>query len=214
MRLASFSISASSVSPSSARACPAEITPAATLRCTAVGKLSKRIVFEIKGRERPSFAANSSWVQLKSFSNCAYAAPSSSGFNWLRWIFSINASRKSSLSGVWRIITGMLFKPAALAARKRRSPIINSYLPAEVWRTTGGCKIPISFMEAINSFSALSSKTVLGCRGFGEIASIETSFCWATSLPATVSEVGISESKLVPSPPRFVLMQSLHRACN
>ena len=46
------------------------------------------------------------------------------------------------------------------------------------------------------------------------IASIETSFCCATSFPATVSDVGISESKLVPRPPRFVLMQFLHRVCN
>ena len=55
---------------------------------------------------------------------------------------------------------------------------------------------------------------VRGWRGLGEIASTDTSFCCATSLPATVSDVGISESKLVPSPPRFALMQFLHRACN
>ena len=90
-----------------------------------------------------------------------------------------------------------------MAARKRRSPITNSYLPGDVWRTTGGCKIPISFIEAISSFSAVSSKTVRGWRGLGEMESIETSFCCATSFPATVSDVGIRESKLVPSPPRF-----------
>ena len=104
--------------------------------------------------------------------------------------------------------------PAALAARKRRSPMMSSYLPGEVWRTTGGCKIPISFIDAINSLSAVSSKTRRGWRGFGEIAEIGTSFCCATSFPATVNETGMSESKLVPSPPRFVLTQSLLHVCN
>ena len=46
------------------------------------------------------------------------------------------------------------------------------------------------------------------------IASIETSFCCATSLPATVRDVGIKESRLVPRPPRFALMLFLHRVCN
>ena len=55
---------------------------------------------------------------------------------------------------------------------------------------------------------------VRGWRGLGEIASTETSFCCATSLPATVRDVGIKESKLVPRPPRFALMQFLHRVCN
>ena len=87
------------------------------------------MVLEISGRDRPSFTANSSCVQLKSVNSCEYAAASSKAFNWLRWIFSIKASRSNSLSGVWRIMTGMLVKPAAFAARKRRSPMINSYLP-------------------------------------------------------------------------------------
>ena len=74
--------------------------------------------------------------------------------------------------------------------------------------------MPISLIEAVNSFSAVSSNTERGWRGLGEIESIETSFCCATSFPATVRDVGISESKFVPSPPRFALMQFLHRACN
>ena len=74
--------------------------------------------------------------------------------------------------------------------------------------------MPISLIDAINSLSAPSSKMVRGWRGLGEIASIETSFCCATSLPETVRDVGIKESKLVPRPPRFALMQFLHRVCN
>ncbi|CAB4576638.1 unannotated protein [freshwater metagenome] len=129
-------------------------------------------------------------------------------------MFSINASRSSSLSGVWRIITGIVFNPAAFAARKRRSPIINSYEPGFTCLTTGGCKIPISFIDAINSSSATGSKCVLGCLGLGEIDAISTSFCCPTSFPSTVKEVGISASRLVPSPPRLAITQSHLRACN
>ena len=71
-------------------------------------------------------------------------------------------------------------------------------------------------MDATSSAIASSLKTVRGCFGFGEIESIETSFCCATSLPPTVSEVGINASKFVPNPPRFALMQ-FHRfvlTCN
>ena len=66
--------------------------------------------------------------------------------------------------------------------------------------------MPISLIEAVNSFNAVSSNTERGWRGLGEMESIETSFCCATSFPATVSDVGISESRFVPSPPRFAKM--------
>ena len=74
-------------------------------------------------------------------------------------------------------MTGIDVSPAALAARKRRSPIMSSYLLSETLRTTGGCKIPTAFIEAMSSLSAVSSKTVRGWRGFGKIWFTGTSFC-------------------------------------
>ena len=63
------------------------------------------------------------------------------------------------------MITGICVNPAAFAARKRRSPITNSYFPLPApptFLTTGGCKIPTSLIEVISSFKASSSKTVRG----------------------------------------------------
>ena len=59
-------------------------------------------------------------------------------------------------------MTGIEVKPAAFAARKRRSPIMSSYLLSATLRTTGGCKIPIDLIDAMSSLSAVSSKTVRG----------------------------------------------------
>jgi uncharacterized protein YajQ (UPF0234 family) len=55
---------------SSARAWPADRTPAATRRCTGTGSLSSRMVLEMTGRLRPSRPASSSWVTSNSSSNC------------------------------------------------------------------------------------------------------------------------------------------------
>ena len=57
-------------SASSARACPADSTPAATLRCTGMGNRSSRIMLEMTGRERPIRLASSSWVTSNSSSSC------------------------------------------------------------------------------------------------------------------------------------------------
>ncbi len=46
----------------SALACPAEITPAATFRCTDGGKFKSRMVLVIAGRDLLNLTANSSWV--------------------------------------------------------------------------------------------------------------------------------------------------------
>ena len=62
IRFAKFSISFSSVKDKSALACPAEITPAATFRCTEGGRFNSRIVLVIAGLDLLNLAANSSWV--------------------------------------------------------------------------------------------------------------------------------------------------------
>ena len=110
-------------------------------------------------------------------------------------------------------MTGIRFKPANLAALSRRSPIINSYWFSLIRLTTGGCRIPISLIDAESSLSASSSKTLLGCFGFGFIDSISTSSLPATgaSTPVARIGVGINASKFLPKPPRFVLIrQPLH----
>ncbi len=62
----------------------------------------------------------------------------------------------------------MVLKPAACAARHLRSPAtISNVLPTG--RTTIGCSKPTSFREKANSSKSASSKTVLGCFGFGTI---------------------------------------------
>ena len=53
IRSASCSWASPSSRPSSARAWPADSTPAATRRCTGAGRFSRRIVLEIWGRLRP-----------------------------------------------------------------------------------------------------------------------------------------------------------------
>ena len=62
--------SAPASSDRSARACPAERTPAATRRCTAIGNRNNRIMLLITGRDRPIRVASSSWVTSNSSSSC------------------------------------------------------------------------------------------------------------------------------------------------
>ncbi len=70
MRCANCSWASGSSTINSARACPAESTPAATRRCTSAGSRSNRMVLEICGRERLIRWANSSWVQPNSTNIC------------------------------------------------------------------------------------------------------------------------------------------------
>ena len=71
IRCASASWAPASSRESSARACPAESTPAATLRCTDGGRLSSRMVLLTCDRERPMRRANSSCVTPNSSRSCA-----------------------------------------------------------------------------------------------------------------------------------------------
>jgi hypothetical protein len=70
MRVARASWASASASPSSARAWPAEMTPAATRVCTFTGSFINRMVFVTCERLRPILLASSSWVAPNSSSSC------------------------------------------------------------------------------------------------------------------------------------------------
>ncbi len=56
------------------------------------------------------------------------------------------------------MMAGIVSRPALRAARQRLSPAINSNSLSPVWRTSIGCKIPISRTEAVKAAKASSSK--------------------------------------------------------
>ncbi len=175
IRAASSSWRSGSSNPSSARAWPADSTPAATRRCTDTGSFNSRIVLVTTGRLRPSRSASSVCVTPNSASSCSYAAASSSGFSWTRWMFSSSASRSIASSPVLRTMAGSRCSPARSAARQRRSPITSSKAPSASSRTTIGCSSPNSRIECSSSASASSSNAVRGCWGLGRIAEISIS---------------------------------------
>ncbi len=129
----------------------------------------------ITGRLRPSREASSSCVTPNSSSSCWYAAASSSGLSCTRWMFSSSASRSMASSAVRRTIAGMVSSPARCEARQRRSPITSSYSPRPSSRNTMGCISPNSRIECSSSDNASSSKTCLGCFGFGRMSPMGTS---------------------------------------
>src|SRR5690606_7452923 len=62
-----------------------------------------------------------------------------------------------------RTTAGIVVRPAACAARKRRSPATTSY-PPSTGRTTTGCRTPRSAIEAVSSAIAASSNFLRGCK--------------------------------------------------
>ena len=83
-----------------------------------------------------------------------------------------------------RKTTGTVARPASFAARSRRSPVTTSY-PWPVRRTTIGCRIPTSRIDAANSASVSSSNRLLGCFGLGAIALAGTSRSPVLASPAS-----------------------------
>ncbi len=69
-------------------------------------------------------------------------------------------------SGTSRTSTGTLSRPAILAALKRRSPAMISYLPSLAplvrRRTRIGCMMPCTLIDSASSYSAPSSMRVRG----------------------------------------------------
>lgn len=127
------------------------------------------MVLVMTGRLRPIRLASSSCVTANSSSSCWYAAASSSGFSWTRWMFSRSASRSIDSSAVCRTIAGIASSSACCDARSRRSPMTSSYSSFPSSRTTMGCMSPNSRIECSSSASASSSKASRGCFGLGLI---------------------------------------------
>ncbi len=135
----------------------------------------------------------------KSARSCWYADASSSGFRFDRWRFSSRASRSMSSSAVSLMTAGIVSRPSSLVARRRRSPMISSYLsgcPA-IGRTTIGCSTPTSRMLATSSSSASRSNSVRGCAAFGTMSAGER---FASRAPgtATSSTVAVVVEPMLP----------------
>src|SRR5215211_6539614 len=92
--------------------------------------------------------------------------------------------------------TGTLSRPASLAALSLLSPAMSSKPPG-VGRTTRGCNIPTSFMEAASSRIPASGKLVLGWREFVRNADTGNSSNFS---PPTLSPVAMRAERPRPRP--------------
>src|SRR5215210_2028037 len=92
--------------------------------------------------------------------------------------------------------TGTLSRPASFAALSLLSPAMSSKPPG-VGRTTRGCNIPTSCMEAASSLIPASGKLLLGWRELGRIADTGNS---SNFKPPTLSPVAIRAESPRPSP--------------
>src|SRR5215217_8503011 len=94
------------------------------------------------------------------------------------------------------IRTGTLSRPASRAALSLLSPAM-SWKPPGVGRTTRGCNIPTSFMEAASSRIPVSGKLVLGWREFVRNADTGNSSNFS---PPTLSPVAMRAERPRPKP--------------
>src|SRR5215204_1290961 len=94
------------------------------------------------------------------------------------------------------ISTGTRSRLASFAALSLLSPAMSSKPPG-VGRTTRGCKIPTSRMEAASSRIPASGKLLLGWREFGRIADTGSSSNFS---PPTLSPVAMSAESPRPRP--------------
>src|SRR5215210_1397639 len=92
--------------------------------------------------------------------------------------------------------TGTLSRPATFAALSLLSPAMSSKPPG-VGRTTRGCNIPTSCMEAASSRIPDSGKLLLGWREFGRIAVTGSSSNFS---PPTLSPVAMRADRPRPRP--------------
>src|SRR5215210_8196206 len=92
--------------------------------------------------------------------------------------------------------TGTLSRPASFAALSLLSPAMSSKPPG-VGRTTRGCNIPTSCMEAESSLIPASGKLLLGWRELGRIADTGNS---SNLSPPTLSPVAIRAESPRPRP--------------
>ena len=87
------------------------------------------------------------------------------------WMFSTMAISSILWSEAERMYAGIISIPAALQARKRRSPLMIWYLSSPVLRTVMGWIRPRLRMDAVSSSSASVSNDIRGWNGLGSIRS-------------------------------------------
>src|SRR5437763_439189 len=96
-------------------------------------------------------------------------------------------------------MAGIVWRPARLAARQRRSPAINWNDPISTWRTSTGWRTPSSRTEAVRELRLSSSNVVRGWPGFG---SMEVTGIWRYADSLSPGAGGISAPSPLPSPLR------------
>src|SRR5215204_2226944 len=193
---ARWSIWSSVSRPSNARACPSVSFPSSSRARIFSGNCARRRVLVTAARLLPSRLASCSLLNPKPSMSTWYAAAVSSGLRSSLCRFSTSASSMDSFSPACLMRTGTLSNPASFAARRRLSPAISSK-PSDVERTTSGCRIPTSRIEAANSLMPASGKLRRGWRVLGRIAVVGSS---SNFKPPTLSPVAISAESPRPNP--------------
>src|ERR687897_65943 len=196
MRCARWTICSSVSSPSSALACPSVSFASSRRVRIPSGSCARRNVLVTAARLLPNRWASCSLLSPKPSMSAWYAAAVSRGLRSSRCRFSMSASSTDSFSPACRMRTGTLSNPASLAARNLLSPAMSSK-PPSVERTTSGCRIPTSRMEAANSLMPPSGKLRRGWRVFGRIAEVGSS---SNLSPPTLSPVAMRAESPRPNP--------------
>src|SRR5215207_7996348 len=193
---ARWSIWSSVSRPSNARACPSVSFPSSSRARIFSGNCARRRVLVTAARLLPSRLASCSLLNPKPSMSTWYAAAVSSGLRSSLCRFSTSASSMDSFSPACLMRTGTLSSPASLAARSLLSPAMSSK-PSGVERTTSGCSIPTSLIEAAISLMPASGKLRRGWRVFGRIAVVGSS---SNFNPPTLSPVAMSAESPRPRP--------------
>src|SRR5215218_1187906 len=177
----------SSVSrPNNARACPSVSFPSSSRARIFSGNCARRRVLVTAARLLPSRLASCSLLNPKPSMSAWYAAAVSSGLRSSLCRFSTSASSMDSFSPACLMRTGTLSRSASFAALSLLSPAMSSK-PAGVERTTSGCRIPTSRMEAASSLIPASGKLFLGWREFGCMADTGNSSNFSPPTPSPVA---------------------------
>src|ERR671921_828382 len=193
---ASWTICSSVSRPSSARACPSVSLPSSSRALIFSGSCPRRRVLVTAARLLPRRLASCSLLNPKPSMSTWYAAAVSSGLRFSLCKFSTSASSMDSSSAACLMRTGTLSRPASFAALSLLSPAMSSKPPG-VGRTTRGCNIPTSCMEAASSLIPASGKLLLGWRELGRIADTGNS---SNLSPPTLSPVAIRAESPRPRP--------------
>ena len=178
-------IASGSPSDSSARAWPAWILSSARSCCVSSGSCSSRIVFAMCDRDTPTRSASSSCFSPSSSRSAGTPRRARSGRG------PPGGCSRSALRAGGRRRRCRAARPArsrdrpTLAARSRRSPAMSSYPLSPARRTTIGCRMPTSRIEAASDAISSSSKWVRGCFGLGATAFTGTSSSPETTSPAS-----------------------------